>query len=358
MKIGKTLLILVFVATPVLTLAQADGSAVMSDVDGSGSSTPRTVLQTQSVGTSATPTTVQPAVAIPRATTSASSPGKPPAPALAVPVNTNPVPAHSVIEPIQEHIQNTSIPSGNSNTISLTIIGGILALVLAVMAFALNLNKNIDKSDKNNKKDDQSRCFDIKKLMEEKLNELTDLQGQIKDRAKEKLKDTIKEAISGTPEGEFLAMIEKKKEEYEKLKSLYEQCIIDTGQTNKIILVDSVYTFVSDQGMIFQGMFDLLEKYPNKKILLTGANDEQYKKWNLDKMPYEVFTLKHNPEKTNPDYFKRLLEHLKLSKNDVIYFEHNPLAVKSAESIGIVSYHYAENKKDLGDLKKFLDKHL
>ena len=81
-------------------------------------------------------------------------------------------------------------------------------------------------------------------------------------------------------------------------------------------------------------------------------------KWNLDKMPYPVFTLKHNPEKTEPEYFKKLLEHLKLSKSDVVYFEHNPDAVKSAESIGIVTYHYDENKKNLGLLKKFLDKNL
>jgi hypothetical protein len=34
----------------------------------------------------------------------------------------------------------------------------------------------------------------------------------------------------------------------------------------KTILVDAVYSFVSDGGVIFQEMFDLLEEYPNKKI--------------------------------------------------------------------------------------------
>ena len=42
----------------------------------------------------------------------------------------------------------------------------------------------------------------------------------------------------------------------------------------KTILVDAVYTFVSDTGEIFREMFELLEKYPNRKILLTGADDE------------------------------------------------------------------------------------
>lgn len=123
----------------------------------------------------------------------------------------------------------------------------------------------------------------------------------------------------------------------------------------KTILVDAVYTFVDDKGNIFEEVYKLLESYPNKKILLTGADDEQYKKFGLDKMPYEVFTLKHNPEKTDPAYFHTLLTHLGLSADDAVYFEHNPDAVKSAQSAGVVSYHYDPEKHDLTALKSFLD---
>src|SRR3989344_5482609 len=126
----------------------------------------------------------------------------------------------------------------------------------------------------------------------------------------------------------------------------------------KTILVDAVYTFVSENGIIFQEMFDLLETYPNRKIILTNANDEQFKKFGLDKMPYEVFTLKHNPDKTDPEYFKILLEHFGLNKNDVIYFEHNADAVKSAQSVGIISHFYDQNKKDLETLKTLLNNNL
>ena len=126
----------------------------------------------------------------------------------------------------------------------------------------------------------------------------------------------------------------------------------------KTILVDAVFTFVSDKGEIFQEMFDLLETYSNKKIVVSGANDEQIKIWKLDQIPYELFTLKHDPEKTDPKYFEILLEKYDLKPADVIYFEHNPDAVKSAESVGIVSYFYDENKKDLVGLKNFLDKNL
>lgn len=125
----------------------------------------------------------------------------------------------------------------------------------------------------------------------------------------------------------------------------------------KTILVDAVHAFViEDNGgfKIFKEMHDLLETFPNRKIILTGADDESFKKYGLDKMPYEVFTLKHNPEKTDPKYYETMLKHFGLAKGDVIYFEHNPEAVKSAQSIGVKTYHYDSDKKDLKALKDFL----
>lgn len=126
----------------------------------------------------------------------------------------------------------------------------------------------------------------------------------------------------------------------------------------KTILVDAVDCFVSPEGQIFEEMKSLLDTYSNKKIILTGANDEQFKKFGLDKMPYEVFTLKHNPEKTDPKYYQVMLDHFGLKKDDVIYFEHNPKAVESAESVGIKTYFYDNDKKDLEALSSFLKANL
>lgn len=126
----------------------------------------------------------------------------------------------------------------------------------------------------------------------------------------------------------------------------------------KTILVDAIYTFVSDQGEMSWPLFELLEKYPNKKILLTGVDDAQAEKWRLKEMPYEFFTLKHHPEKSDPTYYKKMLAHFNLDKDDVVYFEHNLEAVRSAQSVGIPSYHYDQEKKDLEGLKKFLDENL
>ena len=79
----------------------------------------------------------------------------------------------------------------------------------------------------------------------------------------------------------------------------------------KIILVDAVNTFVIKGSGIFKKMYELLEKYSVKKIILTNANDEQMENFGLNDMPYEVFTLKHNPEKTNPKYFKIMLSNFR-----------------------------------------------
>ena len=51
----------------------------------------------------------------------------------------------------------------------------------------------------------------------------------------------------------------------------------------------------------------MLDEFPNTKIILTGANDEQFKKFGLDKMPYKVFTLKHDPEKPTQNITKKCL---------------------------------------------------
>lgn len=126
----------------------------------------------------------------------------------------------------------------------------------------------------------------------------------------------------------------------------------------KTILVDAINTFVIKGEGIFQEMFDLLEKYSNKKIILTNADDEQMEKFGLNNMPYEVFTLKHNPDKIDPKYYEIMLKHFDLSKDDVIYFEHNIDAIKSAQSVGIKTYYYDPDRKDLDDLKKFLDENL
>lgn len=129
----------------------------------------------------------------------------------------------------------------------------------------------------------------------------------------------------------------------------------------KIILVDAVYGLVipkGDQFVIDADLHLLLEEFPNRKVIVTMANEEQMKSFGLDHAPYEVFTLKRNPEKSDPKHYEKLLQYLGVTAEDVVYFEHDIAAVKSAESVGIESYHYDSEKSDRVALRQFLKKSL
>ena len=107
----------------------------------------------------------------------------------------------------------------------------------------------------------------------------------------------------------------------------------------KIILVDAWNTFIKDK-KIDSTIYKLLEGFKNKKIILTNANEQELVNYGIINMPYEVFSLSHNPNKDNPLYFKSLIKKHNLFINDLIYIEHNKEAVKSAKSLGINTYHY------------------
>lgn len=126
----------------------------------------------------------------------------------------------------------------------------------------------------------------------------------------------------------------------------------------KTILVEAINTFViKDQG-IDQEIFDLLESFPNRKIILTNATDERMEESDFAEVPYEIFTLSNDPSKIDPEYFTTMLSHLGLEAEEVVYFEHNPEAIKSAESVGITTYHFDPEERDLKLLKDFLERNI
>lgn len=126
----------------------------------------------------------------------------------------------------------------------------------------------------------------------------------------------------------------------------------------KTILVDAFNTLYRKEGGIDQAIIELIESYPNPRIILSNANDEEIVAYGMMNPPYDFFTLKHTPNKTDPEYYKLMLDRSHLRPDDVIYFEHNPEAVKSAESVGILSYHFDPIVRDLSALKSFLDENL
>ena len=125
----------------------------------------------------------------------------------------------------------------------------------------------------------------------------------------------------------------------------------------KTILVDAWNTFVTEDGINLP-MQQLLDNFPNPKIIVTNASEEEKIKFGMTNLPYPLFSLAHNPNKTDPQYFKSLFEKFSLTAEQVVYFEHHPDAVASAKSIGIITYRYDKETENLKDLKLFLQKSL
>lgn len=122
----------------------------------------------------------------------------------------------------------------------------------------------------------------------------------------------------------------------------------------KTILVDAVNTFVVD-GVMNADMHMILDTFPHRKIIVTNANADEQVTYGLVDMPYEMFTMNHNPNKPDPLYFTTLLEQYDLKPEEVVYFEHNPDAVKSAQSVGITTMQYDHINKDIDAVRQFLE---
>ncbi len=123
---------------------------------------------------------------------------------------------------------------------------------------------------------------------------------------------------------------------------------------NKILAIDAVGLLVDIKGKVNNKIYKLINKFDNKKIVLTNANDVE-KKIFLKNISYRIFTLKHKPEKSNPIYFKKFLSKYKLKPHELIYIEHNFKACKSARKNKIKTYHYEGNYIKL---KQFLKLYL
>ena len=128
----------------------------------------------------------------------------------------------------------------------------------------------------------------------------------------------------------------------------------------KIILIDAVYCLVDTNGKINSDLSVLLNKYDNRKIVLTNADDKE-KSVFLRNISYETFSLKHKPDKVDSEYYRKFLESFSLNTEDLIYFEHDKQAVKSARSVGINTHYFDGNLVDTeiveSKMKDFLNQH-
>lgn len=122
----------------------------------------------------------------------------------------------------------------------------------------------------------------------------------------------------------------------------------------KTILVDAYMGIVRPDIGLDVLMYDLLQMFSNPKIIVTNADTKKQQELGLTNLPYPLFTQHFSPLKTESQYFYNLFSEYDLQSSQVIYFEHDLKAVNTASSLGIVSYHYDYEKRDLVALEKFL----
>ncbi len=145
------------------------------------------------------------------------------------------VPPPTPTEP-QNSVPNIITPE-NTNTRSMLwpVLGGSALFSLGYVVVQSVKNKS-----KKNTKKDKSQCFNLKQLLDKKLQELTDARGILESKAKDAARGEIREAVDGTSAGEMLALVEKAEKEYERLKKLYEECMVEfEGHMLKGVVVES-----------------------------------------------------------------------------------------------------------------------
>lgn len=122
----------------------------------------------------------------------------------------------------------------------------------------------------------------------------------------------------------------------------------------KTILVDAWNTLITTNG-VDNSMKELLDQFPNPKIIVTNANAEEQRAFGMVNLPYPLYSMNHHPDKTDPYYFECLIKAYDLNAGDMVYFEHNTDAVASAASSGIQAYWFDKSSRDLKKLKEFLE---
>lgn len=173
------------------------------------------------------------------------------------------------------------------------IIASVLAVLASILLFlGIRTQK---KRTEDTKKD--KRCLDIKKQMEEKFDELTDLKGRLIDMAKNEVQEKTTHVTAGTEAGKLLASLEEGEKAYEKLKNLYEECTMSLDRKNY-------------QGVIITESLSNKELLNNVKILETKISQTPEK----NKTPWAVQWTQNTfeiPEQDAEKFAKQLSNDLK-----------------------------------------------
>ncbi len=119
--------------------------------------------------------------------------------------------------------QDTPSPQNQNRNI---VLWAVVALV-AVLPFGYLIAGSLKHTKTKESAKEDPGCFNIKKLLDKKLEELTDLRSKLETKVQDTAREKIRSAVQGTVAGKILLAVEKAEEEYERLKKLYEKCELE-----------------------------------------------------------------------------------------------------------------------------------
>lgn len=210
-----------------------------------GETAPRDVMQAAASSTEAQIVPSNNAASVPRATGTTS-------PIQTTTVSPRPASSSPTAAPVITSLTTTSatftpLPEAPLPEDTEHVVLWIVLAVLAMLPFgylAAKALKSRDKTVQNEteNKDDCSRCLDIRRILEKKWRELTDLRGRIEGKLQGMIRDEIREAAKGTVAEDPLALAEKAEKEYGMLKKLFKECMIEFEKKalNGVIVEESL----------------------------------------------------------------------------------------------------------------------
>lgn len=263
-----------------------------------------------------------------------------------------------------------SDPSGPESIPLWTKIGLILSSI-GLILWVLKLPTSLFKNENEGKKEESGKCNYLKATMDQKMKELTDLEGKLKGKIKGSIKEAMEDALLIEEEKVILREIETAKAEYEKIKALYEECIVDVEGGSKLVLVKALK---EDIGVLIEieklvagqktysamlTMEEWLEQFnkENNKIFFVKRGEEV-----LGEVSYEIkepghayidgLVIKPNfqGQGIGREVMKIILEELKDFKRiDLVTHPDNTAAVKLYQSMGFIVESRKENYFDDGE---------
>ena len=119
----------------------------------------------------------------------------------------------------------------------------------------------------------------------------------------------------------------------------------------RTIFLDGMHCIYDKDFNINQELLNIVNSFEENKILVVNGFREKGHKVLGEK--FKAFSLEEEGiKKSNPEYFKRLMSKFNLKPKNCVYFDHSEENVKSAESLGIKSFHYKNNNQQI---KQFLE---